>query len=359
VKVQGHDDLVMREDRRPRHHQQGRSALTSTVVDGNDLAAVMADAGMAPEVETPNADTPVAKTDDKPVDATKTDPVVEAEVEEAEDAEGLTEKERAEWSKAMQKRVGRKHRQMKEAEEFAADQIRLRREAEVRAADLERQVSEARARDKPAAAKPATEPQREDFATDAEFVKASVKWGVDQGIAEREAQREQRELDAGVERRFQAAMNTVPDFQTVIEANPLSFPEHMRAYVRESDMSAEICYYFAKQPLALEKIKALHAVRQLVELGKIEAKLQPFGSSQSSSKAGDKPEASGKADASPSTTDTGFRPSKTRSDAPVIKPLSQGDGAQVEVDPEKMTTRQMIEDFQKTNKVNLNARKRH
>lgn len=338
--------------------------MTTVVVDGNDLAAVMADAGMEPEVETPEADKLTdkdgAKGESKPADDPKSaDSAAGTETEEAEDAEGLTEKERAEWSKAMQKRVGRKHRQMKEAEEFAADQIRLRREAEVRASDLERQVNEARARDKPADAKPAAEPQREDFATDAEFVKASVKWGVDQGIAEREAQREQRELDAGVQRRFQSAMSVVPDFQTVIEAHPLTFPEHMRAYVRESDMSAEICYHFAKDPQALAKITALHPVRQLVELGKIEAKLQPFGSSQGSPKAGDKPEAGGKVEASPSTTDTGFRPGKTRSDAPVIKPLSQGDGAQVEVDPEKMTTRQMIEDFQKTNKVNLNARKRH
>lgn len=343
--------------------------MTVITVDNTDLAAVMADAGMEPAADASPATTPTEKAADKPAADAKTDAKAdtktegaEAEQDDADDTEdenGVTERQRRELSAKMLKAIGKKHRQVKEAEEFAADQIRLRREAEARAAEIEHQLKERQAREQPAAAKPAAEPQREDFATDAEFVKAAVKWGVDQEVAQRDSARMQTELDAGVQKRFANAMEAIPDFQRVIEANPLSFPEHMRAYVRESDMSAEICYHFAKDPQALAKVVALHPVRQLVELGKIEARLQPFGSSAGSPKAGDKPD-NGKADkVAPSTQDTGFSPSKARSDAPVIKPLSSSDGAQVEVDPEKMTTRQMIEDFQKTHRVNLNARKRH
>lgn len=330
--------------------------MTIVTVDNTDLAAVMADAGMEPEAETAVAET----VKEKPTTEAKADAKTDAKTEEqddpddAEDEEGISKRQRQELSAKMLKAIGKKHRQVKEAEEFAAHQVREKQAAEARSADLERKLKELQP-----AKEPIKEPQRQDFKTDDEYIEARSDWKTEQKLAEREAKREQAELDAGVERRFKTAMEAVPDFKTVIEANPLAFPEHMRAYVRESDMSAEICYHFAKDPHALAKVVALHPVRQLVELGKIEAKLSPFGSSASSPKADDKSD-NGKADkAAPSTQDTGFRPSKARSDAPVIKPLSSSDGAQVEVDPEKMTTRQMIEDFQKTNKVNLSARKRH
>jgi hypothetical protein len=332
-------------------------------VDGNDLAAVMADAGMEPAEETAADELPkvdAAKADDaKSKTAAKGEPdkdnsAAATSEEDEEDGEGLTAKERQEWSKAMQKRLGRKHRQLKEAEEFAAHQVLEKQAAESRASEAERKLRELQP-----VKEAAKEPLRQDFKTDDEYIEARADWKADQKLAAKEAAREQAELDAGVERRFKNAMEAVPDFQRVIEANPLQFPEYMRAYVRESEMSAEICYHFAKDPQALAKIVALHPMRQLVELGKIETRLQPFGSSASSSKADEESEPSGKAKASPSATDTGFRPGKARSDAPVIKPLSSSDGAQVEVDPEKMTTRQMIEDFQRTKKVNLGARKRH
>lgn len=331
--------------------------MTVVTVDNTDLAAVMADAGMEPvEVPATEKPKPTEKAADKPTTEAKTTPTepTEAEQEEAEDAEGLTEKERAEWSKAMQKRVGRKHRQLKEAEEFAAHQVREKQVAEARAADLERKLRELQP---PKEA--AKEPERADFKSDDEYIEARADWKADQKLAQREAERHETEINASVEKRFKAAVETVPDFQKVIEDNPLKFPEHMRAYVRESDMSAEICYHFAKDPQAFAKLTAKHPVQQLVELGKIESRLQPFGSSSGSSKVDDKSSQGGEAKPSPSATDTGFSPGKARSVAPVIKPLSSSDGAQVEVDPEKMTTRQMIEEFQKTNRVNLSARKRH
>lgn len=324
--------------------------MTVITVDSTDLAAVMADAGMEP-VETSTEQDEATKVDESK------DGAVEAKAEpdpdDEEDSDGLTKKEREEWTKAMQKRVGRKHRQLKEAEEFAAHQVREKQAAEARAAELERKLQELQP-----VKEPAKEPQRQDYASDDEYVEARADWKADQKLAEREAARQEAELNASVERRFKTAMASVEDFQRVVEANPLKFPEAMRAYVRESEMSAEICYHFAKDKEAFEKVLALHPVRQLVELGKIEARLKPFGLSESSPKVDDKSK-SGEIKALPSATDTGFSPGKTRSDAPVIKPLSASDGAQVEVDPERMTTRQMIEDFQKTNKVNLHARKRH
>lgn len=339
--------------------------MTVVTVDSSDLSAVLADAGMEPAepIEQPGEKSEAkldAKTEAKVDGKTevKSDSKTDDDTDEADDTEdenGITERQRREFSAKMLKAIGKKHRQVKEAEEFAAHQVREKQAAEARAAELERKLRELQP-----VKEPAKEPQRQDFQTDDEYIEARADWKAEQKLAEREAARHQAELDAGVERRFKAAMEAVPDFQRVIEAHPLSFPPEMRAYVRESDMSAEICYHFAKDPQAFAKVTALHPVRQLVELGKIEARLQPFGSSASSSKVdGDKPSNGVATKAAPSTQDTGFSPSKARSDAPVIKPLTSSEAAQVEVDPEKMTTRQMIEDFQKTNRVNLHARKRH
>jgi hypothetical protein len=106
------------------------------------------------------------------------------------------------------------------------------------------------------------------------------------------------------------------------------------------------------------RLSSLSPLKQLAELGKIEASLRPFGSSESSSKAGDKPTNGADTKTAPSTDDTGFNPSRARSDAPVITPLNGGK-QQVDINPKDMDVKQMIQEFQKVNKVNLSARKRH
>jgi hypothetical protein len=188
-------------------------------------------------------------------------------------------------------------------------------------------------------------------------MKASIKWGVETGIRQQKAREQAEARQLSVQQQFKRAAELVPDFDATVN-KPLTYPQSVATYLRESDMFAELGYHFAKNPEALEKLSGLPPVRQLVELGKIEARLAPFGSSASSPEAGDKPDVRA-SQAATSTVDTGFSPSKTRSDAPVIKPLTSSEGTQVEPDVREMNTRQMIEKFQKDQKVNLHARKRH
>ena len=349
-----------------------------TVVDNSNLADIMAEAGVVEEEPSGGkaaekleagakdskdpkyhkATEPADK--DKPDAAAKKDGKAEPEQDDADDVEdedGTTARQKRELSAKMLKAIGKKHRQVREAEEFASDQIRIRREAEARAADLDRQLKQEQARNQPAAAKADAEPERDDFATDAEFMKASIKWGVDQGIKRQKAEEAATQRQATVQQQFKRAAELVPDFDETV-SKQLNYPAEVVAYMRESDMFAELGYHFAKHPAQLAKLVDLPPVRQLVELGKIEARLAPFGSSESSPKDGDKPNGTASKPA-PSTVDTGFSPSKARSDAPVIKPLTSGEGTQVEPDVREMNTRQMIERFQKDQKVNLHARKRH
>lgn len=330
--------------------------MAITVVDSNNLADIMTDAGIEPAADTTSADKPGEKTSDKPANGEtgKTETIV-VEPDDVEDDEGITPRQRREMTTNMLKAIGKKHRRIKEAEEFAADQVRKTTEAEERAADLDRRLKEAQAKIQPP--KEVVEPKREDFKTDEEFIDAKSDWKADQKLAQRELERAAEQRQASVQKQFQRAAELVPDFESTV-SKQLNYPGGIVAYMRESDMFAELGYHFAKNPADLEKLGNLPPVRQLVELGKIEARLQPFGSSDSSSKDGDKP--NGKAStAAPSTADTGFSPSKARSDAPVIKPLTSGEGTQVEPDVREMNTRQMIEKFQRDQKVNLHARKRH
>jgi hypothetical protein len=127
-------------------------------------------------------------------------------------------------------------------------------------------------------------------------------------------------------------------------------------YLQESDMFAELGYHFAKHPDELAKLSAMSPTRRLVALGKIEGTLSPFAAPKAA-KDGDKPDAD-PPKAAASTTD-GITPSKARSDAPVIKPLSSSSGRAVDPDPREMTTREAIAEFQRQKGLNLTRRQRH
>ena len=342
--------------------------MAVTVVDSGNLEQVFAEAA-GEKVESAQPAPPTkaekaaakaeakaeAKTADKPaekVEAKVADKPAEAEAEDdADDVEGedgLTVRQKRELSAKMLKAIGKKHRQVKEAEEFASHQVRLVREAERRAAELERELAQRKPQQAPAEQ---VEPKRENFATETEFIDARIKWGVDQGIARREAERQEGARVHRVQEQLERARQLIPDFEKVTSAS-LNWPGAVAQYMRDSDLFAELGYHFASNPKELERIAALTPVRQLVEVGKIEARLSPFGSAK------DTKEPDGKAQAAPSTQDTGFSPSKARSDAPVIKPLN-GDGQAVDPDPKGMTTREMIQAFQKAKGVNLSTRRRH
>jgi hypothetical protein len=306
--------------------------------------------------ETPASD---AKPEAKPeAKAAEAKPEAEDDLDDVEGEDGLTARQKRELSAKMLKAIGKKHRQVKEAEEFAADQIRLARAAERRAEEAERELNKTRAATKPEPE--AVEPVRENFATETEYIDAKIQWGVDQGIAKREAERAESQRRSTVAAQLAKAAGLVPDFEAVTSAN-LNWPGPVAQYMRDSDMFAELGYYFAKRPAELEKIAAMHPLKQLVAIGKIESTLQPFGSRSPASDpepSGEKPETNGKGDKPAPSTDTGFSPSKARSDAPVIKPLNDG-GQAIDPEPSSMNTREMIQAYQKAKGINLTVRKRH
>jgi hypothetical protein len=128
--------------------------------------------------------------------------------------------------------------------------------------------------------------------------------------------------------------------------------------MQESEMFAELGYYLAQHPEDRSRIESLHWTRQLVEIGKIESKLQPFPAKKAEKAINGK----GK---DPEPSSNGHEPSTETDDnpsprsAPVIRPLSTVGASQVDKSEADMTAQEALRAYQKRKHVNLTRRSRH
>jgi len=334
--------------------------MAVVTIDSSNIEQVLAD---SQNLELPKED-PKPDVEVKPDAEPKVEAKVELEVDpdDVEGEDGLTPRQKRDLSKTMLKAIGKKHRELKEAEEFAASQYSEKKLAEQRVQALERELQALKG-NQPKEQPADTKPKRENFATESEYLDAAIQWGVQEGIrrqaeeqAKKDAERAYNEMVQAAQQRIAKAIELVPDFVEVTEAADLEVPPRIARYMQGSDLFAELGYHFAKNPDLLLSLSKLPEDQQLVKLGKIESTLTPFGSNDA--KDGATPsKTNGQAIEALSTT--GLTPSKARSSAPVIKPLSTNGTASVEIDPKDMNIRETIVDWQKRNKVNLGLRKRH
>ena len=286
----------------------------------------------------------------------------------AEQHKGITE--------IIQKAINKKHGQAKEAEEFAEQVYNERVLAERRAEQLERELNRLKAQAPAPKADPeADKPKRENFQTDEAFRDAMDDWRVDQKFKEREAKiakereeaRQQEILEAATARVVKAR-EVVPDYDEVVGEVDTPVPNHIAAYMQESEMFAELGYHFAKHPEDLRRLSQMPArtyadlARVGVAIGKIESTLKPFAAAASNGDASEK--ATNGAKPSPAngvqpSSDTGSAPSSARAAAPVIQPLSVGSDSQVEKPVGKMTYAEAKADWEKKHGRNLRLRQRH
>lgn len=340
--------------------------MTVVTLDSTDLDGILADAGVTLDAPAPKPGE--GEPLDKPVEKI-VDPVEELDDIEGED--GLTPRQKREWTQAMQKGLGKKHRQMKEAEEFAAAQYSERKLAEQRAALLESELAALRAKTTPAKQEPepAKKPERQNFASESEYVDAMIQFGVDQRLAEKAEEdriaREQRERDKVIETaasRIKVATDLIPDFAQVVGSVDVEVPPVVAGYMQKSEMFAELAYHLAKNQDVLTSLAKLAPDEQLVKIGRIESTLTPFEPRKEAPN-GDTPSdatSDGKAAKAAPSKDTDIDLSKPRGKAaPVITPLDGTGSAGIQKDSKDMNIREAIEDFSKRNRVNLNARKRH
>lgn len=188
-------------------------------------------------------------------------------------------------SETVRRKIDRKHRQAKEAEEFASRAYRKQLEAEQRAEQLQRELEATKTKSGPSPSEAPKEPKKEDFTTVGEYTDALVAYRVEQRFAKEKADQEaQREAAAKADRerqfgeRVAAAKAKHADFDEVLQSIAGTDLDRIHGdvndYIQESAIGPEILYHLMKNPDVTRRLQKLSSRAALVELGKIESKLE-------------------------------------------------------------------------------------
>lgn len=182
----------------------------------------------------------------------------------------------------IDKIVAKKHRAMKEAEEFGREEYRERKAAVERAEALQRELDALKGtKSVPGtAASEGDEPKPEDFKTVGEYAKALTKWEVAQSrkaeSTETAKQTQKQQIEA-VQQQFAQRVadtaKTIPDYHEIVEAADWEVPHHIQAYIVDSENGARLGYELAKNRSDFDRIAKLSPIRAIAELGKLEDKL--------------------------------------------------------------------------------------
>ena len=311
-----------------------------------------------PRVDEIRQGQPVQK---EPVKDDKAKPNEKEEAAKAEDIEALDPEDREDKliTDYVKRKIGKKHRAMKEAQEerdeanrFAETQFHERRLVETRAQQLERELAELKAKVQPT---PEVQEDLEPQDTDEKYKdnpKAYwqdwAKWSARQELSrERKAatEREQKEIaakadEARIERNRAFAAKT-PDFEQkmaeLAERGDIRVPKWVEGYVYESPQSAEVMYHFATHPEVFERISSLSPIMGLAELGKLASTLTP------------------KAETKTETKVEEVKANGTKAPEP-IKPLSGADTGTVHKPRSEWTTRETI-DYEEAQRAHKSQRR--
>lgn len=283
-----------------------------------------------------------AKEGDKSADP---EPKIAAKVPNETD---LEDDDYAQLTEKQQRAVNKKHRAMKEADEFAEEQYRERKAAERRADEAERKLAEREAAGKPTPVE-AKEPDPKDFTNEkGEFdafgyAKALAKHSAEEAVKADRKEQDKLNKEAAEARSYQEYLGRVrtsakglEDWTEVAEeAAELTVSGALTGYLRESEAPAPLLYHLAKHPDELERLNALPTIKAIAAIAKLELSLTK------------EPAKADEPDVKP----------KPRAPEP-ITPLANGGGS-VRKDPRDMSTAEHIEDEYRIAREQSRQRKRH
>lgn len=245
----------------------------------------------------------LSSTDDMPVVETKPDAANEGSppAPESEEEEGKTEAKsdapqkpedssasaKAKPAKGVQKRIDELTRQREEAQRRAeAAEAREKLALEALKGRPE-QKPEPKAEDESEPKKPAksefTDPDAYEAAVD-EYIARKAEWTARREVDKRIAEQNQKAMDEAIKRQEEAvrqahqarrtkALEKYPDFAEVAETEEVSVPMPVAIAIQHAEEGPDLQYYFGKHPEEAKRMFDLNPAAQLVELGKIAAKL--------------------------------------------------------------------------------------
>lgn len=190
--------------------------------------------------------------------------------------------EDADLPERVRRQIGKKHRAMKEAEEFAREEYRERKAAEDRAAALEQELNALKSKSGPKPEEDADAPRQDDFNTVGEWAKAVSKYEVAKALKAERLQSEQSRQTQAIQNAKQAfgekvaaVAKEIPDYYEVVGAADVDVPPHIASHIVESgEVGVRLGYHLAKHPEELDRIMKLSPIRAIAELGKLETQLE-------------------------------------------------------------------------------------
>jgi hypothetical protein len=193
----------------------------------------------------------------------------------------------ADLPERVRKQIGKKHRRMMEAEEFARERdqaaVREQRRAEAAERELERLRSGKSDGPKPGSSESVDpdEPKQGDFKTVGEYTRALVKYEAEkagkQSKANAETSRQQERANATLVafgERQDEFRKANPDYDDVVSAANLEVSPAMTTYLIESDLGPALMLHLSRNPEEVSRLGKLSPSRQVAELGKLEIKLE-------------------------------------------------------------------------------------
>lgn len=228
----------------------------------------------------------------------------------------------------VRKKIGAKHRQMKEAEEFGEREFARRKAAEREAEELREQLKAAREGSKsgPQPTKDSNEPKPDDFKTVAEYADALVDYKLNQRDQKAEEKRQaaaQSEVQKALQGRIAKAAEEISDYTEVMSKADIDAPGHIAQYLAESEMGPQVGYHLVKNRSEYDRISQLSPIRAIAELGKLETRLT-------------------KSDAPKAKDEEAKAPAVSKAPSP-ITPLDASRVTKVETDPSKMSLQELRE----------------
>jgi hypothetical protein len=263
------------------------------VVDSSNLIQSIT-TGSVPEFKAPEAPKPDVKPD-API--AQQEPKVEADkpaaprgedgkfVKAEGDKPAADKKPDAEddvvLTRKIEKLINKKHREMKEAQEFGTAEARRAIAAEQRAEALQRQIDDLQGKKSDGAPRDGDEPKPDDFKTVGEYTRALVKYEAKQAgkqSADNTAAERQKALANAIiaehVKREDEFIKIRPDYREVLAESDLEVPNIAMQYLVESDFGPQLAVHLAENPDVAASLRKLSPSKVLAQLGKLETQFE-------------------------------------------------------------------------------------
>jgi hypothetical protein len=160
-------------------------------------------------------------------------------------------------------------------------------ESEAKAAQLEKELQELKARVNPQQQqeqKPVVyegKPRADQFNDAYEYAEALAEWSAENALLRRDAEeagRKAQEAEAkkieSWNKKLEKAKEDLPDFDRIVQSSDVIVSDEIKKAILESDVGPQVLYALASDEVFARKLTEMDSVKALKEIGKLEAKFE-------------------------------------------------------------------------------------